>query len=207
MRTGYKLRQQISKGLQQRSGAIRNAISRYNVQAAAVTLPRPLVSWKDIVKYTFLGEFDVLRHLHTDVQDCEWTKPAVCEATTKFFKLCRAKEELIRLNVEMRRLRTSIHKEEDKVLTVIMSLLETAPFLARELQRSHRPCTAVNSIHLHRLDQIQKQYGCAESCGTGVRLNRPLTIDLSDNQREDSILDDTAAPLSDMQDNPEPATS
>ncbi|KAI6017232.1 hypothetical protein BKA83DRAFT_4059157, partial [Pisolithus microcarpus] len=32
---------------------------------------------------------------------CMWAKPAVHEATTKFFKLCHTKEEIMRLNVEM----------------------------------------------------------------------------------------------------------
>jgi len=58
---GYKLRQQIGKALQRRSDAIRNAINRYNAQAASLNPPRPKISWKDIVEYSFLGEFDLLR--------------------------------------------------------------------------------------------------------------------------------------------------
>jgi len=57
---GYKLRQQISKGLQRRSEAIRKAIHRYNVQATALTPPHPPVSWKDLTQHTILGEFDLL---------------------------------------------------------------------------------------------------------------------------------------------------
>ncbi|KIK13209.1 hypothetical protein PISMIDRAFT_18140 [Pisolithus microcarpus 441] len=37
--TGYKLRQQISKGLQQRSEAIRKAITQYNFQAGRLDPP------------------------------------------------------------------------------------------------------------------------------------------------------------------------
>ncbi|KIK14807.1 hypothetical protein PISMIDRAFT_641998, partial [Pisolithus microcarpus 441] len=51
---GYKLHQQISKGLQHQSEAICKAITHYNVQATALTLPHPVVSWKDITKYTIL---------------------------------------------------------------------------------------------------------------------------------------------------------
>ncbi|KAG6372115.1 hypothetical protein JVT61DRAFT_8829 [Boletus reticuloceps] len=159
--TGYKMRQQISKGLQRRSAAIRKAINRYNTLAATISPPRPSVSWKDITKYTFLGEFDILCHSRVDIRDREWAKPAIREATAKFFKLCRAKEEITRLAVETRRLRTAIHDEEKKNSSVTASLLETEPLLARELERLHRPRAAVNSIHLHRLDQIRKRYGCA----------------------------------------------
>ncbi|KAG1770856.1 hypothetical protein EV702DRAFT_1181544 [Suillus placidus] len=42
--TGYKLRQQIGKALQRRSEAIQNALSCYNVQAAALDPPRPSLS-------------------------------------------------------------------------------------------------------------------------------------------------------------------
>ncbi|KAG1720870.1 hypothetical protein EDB19DRAFT_1898402 [Suillus lakei] len=52
--TGYKLRQQISKALQRCSETIRKAITRYNVQAAALNPPHPNIF--------FIAEFDLLRH-------------------------------------------------------------------------------------------------------------------------------------------------
>lgn len=109
---GYKLRQQISKSLQHCSAAIRKAIQQYNTLATALTLPCPVISWKDIVNYTFLGEFDFLHQSDIDIQDFQWAKPAICEATTKFFKLSRAKEALVWLEVEMCCLHTAIHDEE-----------------------------------------------------------------------------------------------
>ncbi|KAI9572210.1 hypothetical protein HD554DRAFT_2297344 [Boletus coccyginus] len=122
------------------------AIQRYNALAATLSPPRPPVSWKDITKYSFLGEFDLLRHSRTDVREHEWAKPAIREATTKYFKLCRAKEEIIWLDVEMRRLRTAIHDEEMKVSDAIAKLLETDPPLGRELQCLHRARAAVNCL-------------------------------------------------------------
>ena len=159
---GYKLRQQISKSLQRRSEAIRKAIARYNIQAAALNPPRPPISWKDITQYTFLGEFDLLRHTRDDVRERVWAKPAVREVTAKFFKLCRAKEEITRLNVEMRRLRAAIHNEEREVSHTYANLCETQPLLALELKRFHLPRAAVNALHLHHLDQIEKQYGLVQ---------------------------------------------
>ncbi|KAG2338066.1 hypothetical protein BDR05DRAFT_894215, partial [Suillus weaverae] len=92
----------IGKALQHRSEAICNAINRYNTQAAALNPPRPKLSWKDIAEYSFLGEFDLLRHSCTDIQVLDWTKPAYCEATTKYFKLLHAQEEVSHLNVKVR---------------------------------------------------------------------------------------------------------
>ncbi|KIM50488.1 hypothetical protein SCLCIDRAFT_85842, partial [Scleroderma citrinum Foug A] len=91
------------------SEAIRKAITQYNIQAAALHPPWAPISWKDITQYTFLGEFDLLWHTREDIRECLWVRPAIREATAKFFKFCRAKEEITRLNVEIRWLRTAIH--------------------------------------------------------------------------------------------------
>jgi len=163
---GYKLHQQISKALQQRSETIRKAIVWYNAQAAMLNPPRPPVLWKDITQYTFLGEFDLLRHTWDDVRERIWAKPAIREATAKFFKLCRAKEEITRLNVEVRRLRTAIHDEEKEVSQTILNLRGLQPLLAYELEHLHQRCTAVNGIHINRLHQLEKQYGLVGSTGT-----------------------------------------
>ncbi|KAG1767511.1 hypothetical protein EDD22DRAFT_978133 [Suillus occidentalis] len=95
--TGYKLHQQISKALQQCLEAICNAINRYNTQATSLIPPRPKIVWKDIADYTFLDS-------RADIQDKDWVRPAHREATTKYFKLCRAHEEMIQLNIKIRRL-------------------------------------------------------------------------------------------------------
>ncbi|KAG1718189.1 hypothetical protein EDB19DRAFT_1651231, partial [Suillus lakei] len=92
---GYKLRQQISKALQRCSEAICNAINWYNTQATSLIPPRLKIAWKDIADYTFLGKFDLLQDSCADIQDKDWARPAHCEATTKYFKLCQAREEII----------------------------------------------------------------------------------------------------------------
>ncbi|KAH7904735.1 hypothetical protein BJ138DRAFT_1106572 [Hygrophoropsis aurantiaca] len=167
--TGYKLRQQIGKALHRRSQAIRNAISRYNAQAVAVNPPRPMISWKEIADYTFLGEFDLLRQSRSDVRHEGWTKPAQREATVKFFKLQRAREEIARLNIEIRRLRTAIHDENIATTAAIADLLKTNPPLALELKRQWQTRVGVNAMHLYRLDQIECLPGFCGTRGIGIR--------------------------------------
>lgn len=168
MFSGYKLRQQIGKALQRRSEAIRNAINRYNTQAAALNPPRPKLSWKDIAEYSFLGEFDLLRHSRTDIRELDWTKPAHREATTKYFKLLRAREEVSRLNVEVRRLRTFVHDEEMETNKVITDLQLSYPLLASELQRQWRSRLATNMFHIFRLNQIENLPSYSGMRGIGV---------------------------------------
>ncbi|KAG6370016.1 hypothetical protein JVT61DRAFT_12534 [Boletus reticuloceps] len=166
--TGYKLRRQVSKALQCRSAAIRTAITRYNTQAQALNPPRPKLSWKDITDYSFLGEFDLLWYSREDVRSNDWTKPAYREATTKFFRLQRAREEILRLNIEIWRLYTAIHDEETAVLTAIRNLTDSDPHLASEIQHWWQERTALNAVHLHHLAQIQGLPGFSGKLELGV---------------------------------------
>ncbi|KAG1763988.1 hypothetical protein EV702DRAFT_1051527 [Suillus placidus] len=173
--TGYKLRQQIGKALQRCSEAIRNSINRYNIQAIALNPPCPKISWKDIADYSFLGEFDLLCHSRNDIRTDDWAKPAHREATTKYFKLCCAREELTRLNVEIRRLRTTIHSEQVQTTAVIEDLCLSDPKLADELQRRWHSRAAINAVHLYRLDHIECLPGFSGVRGVGIRVQLAST--------------------------------
>ncbi|KAF5311504.1 hypothetical protein D9611_011644 [Ephemerocybe angulata] len=93
-KTGYKLRTHISKSLQSRSQAIRTALERYNAAANAMKPRRQNLSWDQVVEYAFLADFDLLRDSRQD-----------------HFKIVRAREEIQRLHIEIRRLITYIQDE------------------------------------------------------------------------------------------------
>ncbi|KAF8229800.1 hypothetical protein L208DRAFT_1284998 [Tricholoma matsutake] len=90
---GYKLCHQIRKALQHHLEAIKNMLNCYNVQAAKLMPPCPSLSWKEIVDYSFLGEFDVLRYSQVGIHDQPWAQATCCKAMVKYFKLCCAQEE------------------------------------------------------------------------------------------------------------------
>ncbi|KAJ7796124.1 hypothetical protein B0H14DRAFT_3093428 [Mycena olivaceomarginata] len=96
---GYKLQRHIAKALQARS--------------KAVPLDPPLASltWEQVVEYTFLADFDILRDTRAEVQSRPWTRPAYRLAMDTYFKIERAREELVRLNIEIRRTMTWIRDE------------------------------------------------------------------------------------------------
>ncbi|KAF8183496.1 hypothetical protein K438DRAFT_1494534, partial [Mycena galopus ATCC 62051] len=56
----YKLGDHISKALKARSKAIRNTLNRYNTAAEALDPPGCLLTWAEVVDYTFLSDFDIL---------------------------------------------------------------------------------------------------------------------------------------------------
>src|SRR5882762_735949 len=68
----YKLRTHIARVLQRRSDAIHAALARYNQLAAKLKPPHPALSWKQVVDYGFLGEFDLLHHSRLDVHSQDW---------------------------------------------------------------------------------------------------------------------------------------
>jgi hypothetical protein len=96
------MRKHITKALQARSKAVRAAIDRYNDAAVALTPPMPRITWEQVVEYAFLADFDILRDTRAEVQAKTWTRPAYRLAMDRYFKILRAREEIKRLNVEIR---------------------------------------------------------------------------------------------------------
>jgi hypothetical protein len=149
---------------------IRNAINHYNTQVAKLTPPRPPLSWKEIVEYSFLGEFDALRHSTRDVHDKPWAQTAHREAMVKYFKLCRAQEEIVWLNVEIRCLLASIHDKTIHHNQTIKLLTQSNPHLAVELWLWWQLQKAVNELHIQCLTSVQKSTMFIGSQGIGTLL-------------------------------------
>ncbi|THH14606.1 hypothetical protein EW146_g5748 [Bondarzewia mesenterica] len=73
-----------------------------------------LENWLDIkqvLDYTCIGEFNLLRETCTDIQNLPWAQPVNRAATILYLNLLHAREEIVRLNVEIHRLRTLIYDE------------------------------------------------------------------------------------------------
>ncbi|KAG1899795.1 uncharacterized protein F5891DRAFT_1128794 [Suillus fuscotomentosus] len=133
--TGYKLRKHIAKALQTRSIAIRTALNTYNAIAEAMHPPRKTLKWDEVVEYTFLADFDLLRDTRADVSQRPWASPVARRAMDLYFKMCRAREEIQWLNVEVRRLVTYI-QDEEKYLRAC-----EGRFNSRHLKRAHEIST------------------------------------------------------------------
>lgn len=101
---GYKMRPHIWKALHACSKAIQTALHKYNMLAKEMNPPAPTLEWKAIVDYGFVAEFDLLKHQHShfNVMKVHWVSPANREIANKFHKIRHAREEIVRLNVEIR---------------------------------------------------------------------------------------------------------
>ncbi|KAG1831413.1 hypothetical protein F4604DRAFT_1946633 [Suillus subluteus] len=150
--TGYKLRKHIAKALQTRSAAIRSALNTYNNIASAMFPPRQILKWDEVVEYAFLADFDLLRNARVDVSQTPWSSPAARSAMDLHFKMCRAQEEISRLNVEVC---------EDQ-------LKATSPALAHQVAIHRNIRGRFNSRHLKCLHDISKLPGFSGTVVPGV---------------------------------------
>jgi hypothetical protein len=135
---GYRLRKHIGKALQKRSSAIRTALDRYNAAALALNPPRPTLQWEEVVEYAFLSDFDLLRDARQEIQHRPWATPAGRLAMDTYFKVQRAREEIARLNIEIRRLATHLHDEDNHLRAHEGNIRAANPALAHQ-------------IHVHRM--------------------------------------------------------
>ncbi|KAI6023157.1 hypothetical protein BKA83DRAFT_4053758 [Pisolithus microcarpus] len=170
--TGYKLRKHIGKALQTRSAAIRAALTQYNTAAKA--LGRRTLEFDEVVEYAFLSDFDLLRDTRQDISTRPWASPAARLAINTHFKLCRAEEEVIRLNVEIRRVVTYL-VDEDQYLRACEALYQDAnPTLAYQISRYRTIRSRFTPLHLRSLEKISHLSGFSGTLAPGVSVSRGL---------------------------------
>ena len=126
------MRVHINKGLRARCKAIQNALRKYN--AMATKIGRPVLDWKCISTYGSLAEFSLLRESREDIRSQPWAQATNRQAGVHNLKLMGAYVERARLNIEVRRVATSIRDEELDFKLHITRVKATDPPLAAELQ-------------------------------------------------------------------------
>ncbi|KAH8107285.1 hypothetical protein DFH11DRAFT_1549792 [Phellopilus nigrolimitatus] len=152
--TCCNLRTQLSKRMKARSGAIRNAVGKYNRAAAALRPPRKPLEMKVVLDYIFIAEFDLLRDSRHDLQEKPWARSAEREAATVYYKLERSREEILRLNVEITRLMAYIGDKEKRLANAATMLEVTDPALAHQLKKRQKIEMALNKVHRQRIYDI-----------------------------------------------------
>ncbi|KAJ7816457.1 hypothetical protein B0H14DRAFT_3089810 [Mycena olivaceomarginata] len=150
--TGCKMRSHIAKALQARSKAIRNSIERYNRVALSMEPPMPTLDWDQVVNYGFLGDFDLL------------SRP--------YFKILRAREEIQRLNIEIKRVVTWIEDEDWFLRKEEEKLKETNSLLAVQVSQYRQRRGRSDLHHMHRFWALAKVPGFTGSVVPGARQAR-----------------------------------
>lgn len=142
-----------------RSKSIQTAINVYNEAALALHPPCQTVNWEQVVEYSFLGEFDLLRDTREDVRLRKWATPANRLLMLQFFKLIRAEEELPRLHLEIRRLLTYMRDEQEVFHSKAQVIEATDPGMAWQLHLHWGERGRFDALHRRRLFAIKSLKG------------------------------------------------
>ncbi|KAF7965149.1 hypothetical protein HWV62_45386 [Athelia sp. TMB] len=132
--TGYKMRKHVAKALQSRSQAIRTALDHYNSAARALPTPRRQLQW---------------RYLPAPLGNPCWQA-----CIDLHFKLKRAREEIERLNIEIRRVATSIRDEAHFLERMESQVQQTDPLLAHQIHLHRAIRGRFNQHHRRKLQKI-----------------------------------------------------
>jgi hypothetical protein len=90
-----------------------------------------------------------------------------------YFKLLRAEEEIIRLNVEIRRFLTFMHDEDAYLLSKELSVRLTDPSLAYQILVQSRNLNRFTPCHVKNLNKTQQLQGFSGNLSCGVRITEP----------------------------------
>ena len=167
---GYKLRELIWKGLKARGKAISTALDNYNAIASFMDHPAPLLEWKQLINYTFVSKFELLKYSssYKDITAEPWAVPGNCEMTTKHFKVIGARAEIHRCKYEARRLCTSIRDEQLMYVEHISCVQVSDWDLSSEIQQQADTWARVNAYIIMRLDTVETLEGFMGIRGCGV---------------------------------------
>lgn len=175
--------------MQTRSRAIGTALTNYNRLAKTLDPPREDLDFQEILHYSSLAEFDLLRDTRNNVQTRIWAQPTYRLAMASYYKVQCAHKELERTNIEIVRLRTFIRDDGILHRKVINSLRATGSGLATVLAHKWQLRSAINNIHLNRLDAVADLPGYTGSRHCGTRIGGAEVV-LEEGDRRVTMTDD-----------------
>ncbi|KAG1814851.1 hypothetical protein EV424DRAFT_1325868, partial [Suillus variegatus] len=120
----------------------------------ALDPPCAPITWEQVVEFSQLAEFDLLRDTGNQLHNKHWSIPCNRQALGKYFDLECSKEEIVHCNVETLRLHTKIQDDAISFPTIIEQCHESNPPLAAEIQCCWYHLQSVNTFHLSRIAQI-----------------------------------------------------
>lgn len=148
------MRKSLAKALRRRSVALKAALLKFNREAEA--LNRETLTFQQLLSYSFIADFTLLRESNEDVRSQPWAQPAVREAIILWLKLERTKEELIRVQVEAARVRSWIQQVNSTYVQFTNSLQASDHYLAMEFQRRHAAQVIHDQFNLKCLAKINQ---------------------------------------------------
>lgn len=124
----------------------------------------------DISQYNLIEQFALLQDTRNNIRDKPWAKPLYREVLRLRHRIARAKEEVVRCNVESRRLHTSIYDQAALFKTTLTTLKSGASPVYGAVRDFVTERTRVNQALLERVQQIHQLHGFTGDVTWGVRV-------------------------------------
>ncbi|KDQ14412.1 hypothetical protein BOTBODRAFT_110202 [Botryobasidium botryosum FD-172 SS1] len=167
--TAYKMRTHISKALQRWSQAIRTALNAYNSAAQDLNPPRPTYDWEKLSHYGFLQDCLLLRESRPEVLSKPWSQPAIRSLMKQHLRIKRAREEIVRCNIEIRRLHTFVIDENATLRAAQKGLEDSQNILLGPFKQYCELRQRVNNQILARIFETYRLDGFTGIPKPGVR--------------------------------------
>jgi hypothetical protein len=151
-------------------------LKRYNEAAAQLNPPRPALTWEAVMNAVAVADFDLLRDTRQDIRTLDWAQVANREGTVMYFGVKRAKEEICRLNVEIRRLLTFLYDDYIDHYRAVRRHYMTNPSLAHEISTRWGYRQQLHEVIVKRLIQTSKLPGFSGTLFHGERKGRDPTL-------------------------------
>ena len=198
----------MAKSLQTRSKTIRKAIQTYNTAAASLTPPRPALAWSDVSHYGLVEHYAILKS-NSDISNKEWSQPVYREILKCRRRIARAKEEVTRCNVEVRRLHTGIVDDAIHFKSTVRKLKEEGSPLYEAVKSFAKRRNVTHRALLKKIRKIYALPGFTGDPSPGVRVGRDDTVNmlLDDNDVDETNSNDILDNVEDEEDEEDAAES
>ena len=119
-----------------------------------------------------VADFDLLCDTRQDIRILEWAQPANQEGMVMYFGIKRAKEEICRLNIEIRRLLTFLYDDYVDHHRAVTAHIIINPPLASEISAQWSYRERIHEAIVKRLIQTSQLSGFSGTLFHGQRLGR-----------------------------------
>ena len=151
---------------------------------------KPLLSWENVVEYAFLADFDLLHDTREDITTKSWAKPVSRLVSNSFFKMERAKEEITRLNVEIKRVITYMHDEERFLCHKEIEIKGDDPSLAHQIHLIRMERGHFTDIHMAHFIKLACNPGFSGSIIPGISIDQSLHEGEEERMEVDEVVAD-----------------
>jgi hypothetical protein len=146
--------------------------------------------WENIIKYTFLSDFDLLYHTHQDICQHQLATLAGLLALDMHIKILCGHDEINHLNVEVRRVATHLQDKDQFLCMQEDTINAINPHLAHHIGVYWMVRSWFNSHHIRHLRQIATLHGFTGTVSVGVALKALETPIQAPPLRDDRLRDD-----------------